>query len=176
MSQVYYVARRVRAWIETRSVQHRPNLRPSPAACGRGLKLDRTLRGSRPPLSPAACGRGLKHADSRHRCRLIASPAACGRGLKQDPRRSVFWQIIVARRVRAWIETLPPARCTCTAASPAACGRGLKHFIDMGGDKARLSPAACGRGLKLCGSGRHENPHAVARRVRAWIETRSGPT
>ena len=39
---------------------------------------------------------------------------------------------------------------------------------------ARRSPAACGRGLKLAIEQEDREVPAVARRVRAWIETSSG--
>ena len=56
----------------------------------------------------------------------------------------------VARRVRAWIETLRAWIARLTASS---------------------SPAACGRGLKPVRAWTSKSPMPVARRVRAWIET-----
>ena len=98
------VARRARAWIETRSRFRANHQRLSPAARGRGLKL-----GQQPYCAP------------------LASPAARGRGLKLLFRYWIPEDTVVARRARAWIETLmaygtmPPS-----VSSPAARGRGLK--------------------------------------------------
>ena len=39
---------------------------------------------------------------------------------------AMIWSA-VARRVRAWIETFAALEIAAAAASPAACGRGLKH-------------------------------------------------
>ena len=54
------------------------------------------------------------------------------------------------------------------------CGRGLKHSGALSGHAAHRSPVVCGRGLKLLVVGRCRPVLAVARRVRAWIETRGG--
>jgi len=105
----HWVARRVRAWIETR--QRRLPFDSgiaSPAVCGRGLKQRRRIDDSDVEVSPAVCGRGLKRI--------------CGVEGRNNPD--------VARRVRAWIETSRWTRQIFGgAASPAVCGRGLKQKI-----------------------------------------------
>ena len=79
----------------------------SHAVCVRGLKLLlltalMLIRGSH-----AVCVRGLKHDLAQYQKDLEASHAVCVRGLKLQ----MNWQedvlLNVARRVRAWIETLP---------------------------------------------------------------------
>ncbi len=57
-------------------------------------------------MSPAVCGRGLKRGLNRQSRPGPQSPAVCGRGLKQAALSRAFDAIEVARRVRAWIETL----------------------------------------------------------------------
>ena len=78
----------------------------------------------------------------------------------------------VARRVRAWIETVIAGSMMSGLPSPAACGRGLKQTAFDHAILAARSPAACGRGLKLPWIGTTLYAE-VARRVRAWIETGS---
>ena len=118
------VARRVRAWIETtnRTPGRRP-ARESPAACGRGLKRSRDGLKCFRPGSPAACGRGLKQVVERIDQHPWKSPAACGRGLKRQSGRAFVARILVARRVRAWIETnLAAARDPRSGSRPPRAG------------------------------------------------------
>ena len=77
------VARRVRAWIET-------------------TKMNWQVKNF---LSPAVCGRGLKQAILKRQTPDAMSPAVCGRGLKLLSSGSLSIFSMVARRVRAWIET-----------------------------------------------------------------------
>ncbi len=78
----------------------------------------------------------------------------CGRGLKPAFEGIAVAIGRVARRVRAWIETVADFKADTARGSPAVCGRGLKQG----------KRAAGGKGAD------------VARRVRAWIETYCCPT
>ena len=81
---------------------------------------------------------------------MALSPAVRGRGLKQQHRRhGQLPGVHVARRARAWIETILLFLHSHCSASPAVRGRGLKRSAHR-----RRSPGA-----------------GVARRTRAWIET-----
>jgi len=122
------VARRARAWIETRTVrvQHHSDKSPaargrglkpcngaahwacngSPAARGRGLKRLWRAANSLPVRSPAARGRGLKPLIRVWVHYAALSPAARGRGLKPALRWDSCGGPQVARRARAWIETI----------------------------------------------------------------------
>jgi len=55
---------------------------------------------------------------------------------------------LVARRARAWIETIHHRNHLAAAASPAARGRGLKLLPPATIGQHQRSPAARGRGLK----------------------------
>src|SRR5260370_26855294 len=76
------VARRARAWIETRAEPNERRDPRSPAARGRGLKLGPSNTIYLEPESPAARGRGLKRLDQDAVRVGHESPAARGRGLK----------------------------------------------------------------------------------------------
>jgi len=52
------------------------------------------------------------------------------------------------------------------------CGRGLKRLALSALTPPLASPAVCGRGLKLQRMECRQVQQSVARRVRAWIETR----
>ena len=78
----------------------------------------------------------------------------------------------VARRVRAWIETSDSLKKSPPRlGSPVVCGRGLKRARGVPAMIYRMSPVVCGRGLKPAWVSRPGTRKAVARRVRAWIET-----
>jgi len=97
---VEYVARRVRAWIETLRNQLRQ-------------EFDVVARRVRAWIETL----------SAHSSRSFsASPAVCGRGLKQKLVLDALTGIVVARRVRAWIETVCEAICSadCTRRPPCA--------------------------------------------------------
>jgi len=100
-------------------------------------------------MSPAVCGRGLKLLSSSPILSYLLSPAVCGRGLKLDLFRHFVRRLLVARRVRAWIETLRRARNDqgrCVA-------RRVRAWIETTLENFRIRFGS------------------VARRVRAWIET-----
>ena len=113
--------------------------------------------------SPAACGRGLKPLE------VVAKPREAG-----VARRVRAWietinggmtgiSLIVARRVRAWIETAIGER-TCTRTGVA---RRVRAWIETAALaqtlQPGLSPAACGRGLKQGFSrGRSDRPLSPA--------------
>ena len=78
------VARRVRAWIETCKFQ----------------------KGCHSLVSHAVCVRGLKHYSVIKTFDVTMSHAVCVRGLKQKYADYINYLIKVARRVRAWIETI----------------------------------------------------------------------
>ena len=140
----------------------------SPVVCGRGLKRRPACRNGRVE-SPVVCGRGLKHVVAAMQYGL-ASPVVCGRGLKHlercgRPRRAVARRVRawietlvrvrplgrVARRVRAWIETICTAKHPRDLRSPVVCGRGLKQEgRQRCWQPPWMSPVVCGRGLKLC--------------------------
>ena len=167
----------MRAWIET-SLRRQCQLAriASPAACGRGLKHDLAVegignqrvarrvrawietsadatRGLLPVRSPAACGRGLKRCDDGPAPRVRReSPAACGRGLKHRCTRASYRRCVsVARRVRAWIETVMAAD---RSLAPVPVARRVRAWIETISRSRDVQSGA-----------------QVARRVRAWIET-----
>ena len=78
----------------------------------------------------------------------------------------------VARRVRAWIETLT----ACSRRATVRVARRVRAWIETSqhacnASAAPSSPAACGRGLKQLWRSHGMRDRRVARRVRAWIET-----
>jgi len=81
---------------------------------------------------------------------------------------------VVARRVRAWIETMLRNR----KRRQRRVARRVRAWIETVNDDQTLglwvSPAACGRGLKPDCTPGQTRWTWVARRVRAWIETIHG--
>ena len=77
----------------------------------------------------------------------------------------------VARRVRAWIETIRQDITYKLLTSHAVCVRGLKPLATLEAILPSMSHAVCVRGLKPLATFEAILPSIVARRVRAWIET-----
>ncbi len=93
-------------------------------------------------MSPAARGRGLKLEILRNAKGEGLSPAARGRGLKPDYVCFKWLGYGVARCARAWIETVHRRGKSAHLVSPAARGRGLKQC------NLRLHNPAVGRPLR----------------------------
>ena len=79
---------------------------------------------------------------------------------------------VVARRVRAWIETRMPLVGVRRATVARRVRAWIETILCVQPTGLRRSPAACGRGLKQYSAPADATPQ-VARRVRAWIETTS---
>ena len=95
----------------------------------------------------------------------------CVRGLKLFGYSSFSLFLAVARRVRAWIETVYELQTRKKDWSHAVCVRGLKRLIRPKEGGFNVSHAVCVRGLKRAKIRKEMIDQIVARRVRAWIET-----
>ena len=79
-------------------------------------------------MSHAVCVRGLKLCLLFLNKQVFRSHAVCVRGLKLCLHLLVRLEVMVARRVRAWIETNKLKYELKNIMSHAVCVRGLKHF------------------------------------------------
>jgi len=143
------VARRVRAWIETFALWRKaPQGDWSPAVCGRGLKPFADIIPSRSGGSPAVCGRGLKQKAIRQKSKPPVVARRVRAWIETGCQHIKKFCGCVARRVRAWIET--KAVMSFNLANVVA--RRVRAWIETGWTPVRrrriLSPAVCGRGLK----------------------------
>ena len=182
--------------------------------CVRGLKHFKKYGAGKSVWSHAVCVRGLKLLIHQQLfdC-LCRTPCACVdwniyfnfcfvNHFRRTPCACVDWNIkpnmgysgsIVARRVRAWIETSWNGWKIREGLSHAVCVRGLKQLMKLNLTtirsrtpcacvdwnkgisitvfEASTSHAVCVRGLKLTNTVNLLLVVFVARRVRAWIET-----
>ena len=95
----------------------------------------------------------------------------CVRGLKPSAGAQGLAQIMVARRVRAWIETETDASLVIGATVARRVRAWIETVSSLWIDVANKSHAVCVRGLKLMKPLKNFLVRLVARRVRAWIET-----
>ena len=83
------------------------------------------------------------------------------------------YNLTVAPRVGAWIETGQLEHLRGTLRSPLAWGRGSKPSCSRNNSRASSSPLAWGRGSKPVRAANADLLRAAAPRVGAWIETLS---
>ena len=81
--------------------------------------------------SHAVCVRGLKLLLQLVEHQKLKSHAVCVRGLKQEVYPTIDQVVLVARRVRAWIETVALPGVPFTPSSHAVCVRGLKQLSSL---------------------------------------------
>ncbi len=101
-----FVARRVRAWIETISVDKITELEKVARRVRAWIETYPLTGGGNLTASHAVCVRGLKHLFTITLLLDGLSHAVCVRGLKLESVLTIDLCIKVARRVRAWIETI----------------------------------------------------------------------
>jgi len=117
-----HVARRVRAWIETQRAFCLSKQNHVARRVRAWIETPVRKEWQDCSTSPAVCGRGLKPVDMEYCDKLLASPAVCGRGLKRYLLTVWNYQF----------------------ASPAVCGRGLKRCASLTAAINKCRPPCAG--------------------------------